>query len=517
MLNVETVDDPVLPDETPNFAGGLASYPPRGQLAPNQFYRGVNTMISKAGVLQTRRGFSYLGGAAPGGAFTSCFSLGYLDTATGVRKLLAFFGGSPASVKQFDGTTWSSAPGFTPVAGYLNCIVQGNDKLYVASHVDNMRSWDGTTFVDLGSAATDAPRCKYIVWGTNRLIAAGLNGLPDTVRFSDILDPSAGHWPANNSLRVGAGDGAPITGLAMWTKTILAVFKRSRIYLVDIDPSRTVAQFTIDEVPGSIGCVEHRTITQVGRDLWFLANDGVRTLSRVLQGEDAQVNLPLSLPIHDQLRFYQPVSGSYDEEYARAFFFRGRFFLASYSKYSGALDGTWSDGSALSVFNVNHAVWEGRWPVFTLAAVVTNFAGKTRLVLSHGQDVCYWRSEDGAAEVADDYEDDNYAGPSQPIPTVIGTRAHAFGADRNDKQPFVAEVEFDTDNTADTATVKCIPDDGAAVTLTTTLTPSGKRPLTLLHQPPCRQLALELRSTEKKLAVRAVRLAAFANTMPVGS
>lgn len=150
--------------------------------------------------------------------------------------------------------------------------------------------------------------------------------------------------------------------------------------------------------------------------------------------------------------------------------------------------------------------------------VITRFADTPRLVFGlRGGPVSYWRHDNGAPEVADDYEDDNYSGPSQPIITRIGTRGHTFGAEKNDKQPFALEVEFDTGNTADTATVKVLPDDGAAVTLSAAVTPSGKQALTLLHQPPCRALAVEVRSEAKKLAVRSVKLSAFANTMAVGT
>lgn len=516
MLNLEAKDDPPQFDNTPNFAGGLASYPPRHQLQPAQFYRGINTMLSNNGVVQTRRGHTFIGNAPSVG---TCYSLQYLETAS-IKKLLGFWTGSPTVAKQYDGTSWSNAAGWTPTVGYNICTVQGIDKLYLTNWVENVRSWDGTNFVDLGNAATDAPRCKYLVWGTNRLIAAHLASANDTVAFSDILDPSSTHWSAANRIRVGAGDGNPITGIAMFSKTILAVFKRRKIYLVNIDPAVSVSQFTIDEVPGTIGCVEHRTIVTVGRDLYFLADDGLRSLSRVLQGEDAQVNLPSSQPIHDTLRFLQPLSGSYEEEYARACYFRGRIFFTSHAQTVTTLDGNYGDAHALAVFNVVLGCWEGRWTSVPRAMTVTQFGNRAQLMMAMGSSVMYWRHEDGQSDTADDVQDDDWRGADQAIESLFLTRGHTFGSEYNDKQGLAVEIDFAEVQWAARAVsvrVRLFTDDNAAVTLADALSPVGKQVITLMHQPPGRHHAVEIYAAGGKFAVKSVRFSAFINSMPVGT
>lgn len=515
MLNNEAVDDVPVPDGTVSFTGGLAALPPRAALAPNQFRLGSNTMIEQAGhVIQTRRGFSYLGSAAP--AAGNVIGLGYLETTGGVLKRLlgAWSGGT---CQAYDGAAWGAAAGYTPVGSYFVDMVQGVDVLYVSDGTQNMHSWNGVGFTDLGNAATDPPRARFLVWGTNRLIAAGVLLAPDTVYFSNFLAAGPGNWPVINQIRVGAGNGDPITGLAMWTKTLLAVFTRTKTYIVNIDPASTVATFTIDEVPGGLGCVNHRTIAKVGTDLWFLSNDGVRSLSRVLQGADTQVGASLSLPIENLVR---AITDQYHSE-TSATFFRGRYLFAGQANYPNPPD--WPELERI-IFSYNKPVeqWEGRWlggAGFGVSCwAQTKFGGNLKLVCGGWNgNVLYWRHPDIFTETADDYEDDANSA-SQPIATRIGTRGHTFGAEMNAKQGLAVEVEFDVTSTADTATVKVNPDEGADATLSSTVVPTaGKVPLTLLHQPPFRALAVEISSTAKKLAVRSVKLSAFMNTMPVGS
>jgi len=510
MLNNDAIDDVPVPDGTPQFAGGMASFPPRNTLQPHQFRLGINTMIEQVGVLQTRRGFSYLSGLAQ--AAGSVQGLGYLETTAGVKKLLACY--SSGICKLFDGTVWNTAAGYTPLGGYFAEIVQGNDRLYVSDGTQNMRSWDGSSFTDLGNGALDAPRARFLVWGTNRLIAAGVYAAPDTVFFSNFLTAASGQWPATSQIRVGAGDGNPITGLAMWTKTLLAVFKRTKVYIVDINPTVSVSSFVIEEVPGELGCVSHRTIAKVGADLWFLSNNGVRSLGRILSGADQQVSASISLPVENRLRTLSDV-GLLNTSAA---FFRGRFLLAGYADVPEPPD--WpNSGYFLLSYNKTVEQWEGNWR--GVAAGVqscwtqTRFGGNLRLVCgTWGGDVLYWRHPETGTEVAADYQDDG-ATSGQPIATTIGTRGHVFGAEFNQKQGFALEVEFGA-STADAVTIAVNPDEGTDATLSSATVPAGKVALTLLHQPPFRALAVNLSSTAKKLAVRSVKLSAFMNTMPVG-
>jgi hypothetical protein len=508
MLNVETLDDTPASDTTPGFAGGLASFPPRAQLAANQFAAGINTMLTKAGVLQTRRGFNTYG--PNGNPNLPVRGLGYFELPSGTKQLVVAWeqAGALLALGYTDGATFWTGIGssLSHTTGESVQMAQGGDLLFLAVLGRELRTWNGTTLTTLGTGATDAPKAKFIVWGTNRLIAAGVATAPDTVYFSDILDASNGHWPANNRIRVGAGDGDPITGLIMWTKTLLVVFKRTRTFIVNCDPLATVAQFTIEEVPAKLGCTHHRTACNVGRDVWFLSDHGVRALSRVLNGEENEA-LTLSFPVADQIRLIADTS--YNA--TAAVFFKGRYLLAH--AQAGNL--------RILSFNTDHNCWEGAWDgVFPLCFERTRFGGVERLMLGEGTgQVSRWLHEDGAAENGTEFFD--YGNVA--IDTQVTTRGHGFGAELNRKQGFAVEIEFDVvpsglGNTS--VIVSVVPDEGAAVALgTVALAPgTGQRAcFTLLHQPPFRAAAFHLFAGTRKLAVRAVRATAFMQTMEVGT
>lgn len=504
MLNNEAIDDVPVPDVTPNFAGGLASYPATTQLALNQFALGVNTSVNKLGEVQTRRAFEHVGPFVAGTAAID--GLAYLDTAAGVRKLLRCRGGV---CDAWDGAAWAAAGGFAPAAGQPLEIVQVLDKLYLTNGgFNNIQSWDGAAFVALGVIGP-----KYLVSATNRLIGAGGPGLQDTVWFSNILDPVT--WNAANKLRVGAGDGDIITGVAMWTKTLLAVFKRTRIYIVNIDPAIAVGSMVIDEVPAALGCLSHRSIAKVGRDLWFLASDGtLRSLSRVLEGQEQQITGAMSLPIQNEL-------ADMTEDQAAttsATYFANRYLLSFWAPYPTQR----KIASFNTELNGGAGGWEGIWSQTAMLSpsifVRTKFAGRERLMLGDDTDgsVLSWRTGNAAsAETIFDFTDSSAV--LHAIATQVRTRGGLFGADQNLKQGFAVELEAATDQPGVTATlsVKAVPDEGAPVALQN-VSGAGKSALTLLHQPPFRALQIDVSSASGKLAVRAIRPTAFMQTMPVG-
>jgi hypothetical protein len=505
MLNNEAIDDVPVPDATPNFAAGLASYPASTQLAVNQFALGINTSVTKIGEVQTRRAFERVGAFVAGTAAID--GLAYLDTAAGVRKLLRCRGGV---CEAWDGAAWAAAGGFAPTAGKPLEIVQLLDKLYLTNGgFNSINSWDGAVFAAL---AISGP--QYLVAATNRLIGAGGTSMTDTVWFSNILDPLT--WNAANKLRVGAGDGDVITGVAMWTKNLLAVFKRTRIYIVNIDPAIAVGSMVIDEVPAGLGCLSHRSIAKVGRDLWFLASDGtVRSLSRVLEGQEQQITGAMSLPIQNELADMTEDQAAT----ACATFFANRYLLSFWSPYPTKR----KIASFNTELNGGAGGWEGIWSQTGMLNpsifVRTKFAGRERLMAADDTDgsVLSWRTGNApSAETIFDFTDSSDV--FHAITTQVRTRGCFFGADQNLKQGFAVELECSADQPGVTATVnaKAMPDEGALVTLQAGVSGSGKSALTLLHQPPFRAMQFDLSSASGKLAVRGVRPTAFMQTMPVG-
>ena len=121
---------------------------------------------------------------------------------------------------------------------------------------------------------------------TNRLFAVGTGESRNTIYASDILDPEI--WKITNSIVVGGDDGEDIVAIQPYYGFQILVFKRNKIYIVDVTPTttsssgssvfsiiNTAAEWSIQTVSNKIGCIAGRSIALVNKDVFFLANDGI--------------------------------------------------------------------------------------------------------------------------------------------------------------------------------------------------------------------------------------------------
>ncbi len=123
------------------------------------------------------------------------------------------------------------------------------------------------------SVVSAAPLSKFIVIWRNYVFAAGIRGLPNTIRYSDLSDYTT--WTAANTLSVNTNDGDVITGMRI-LKGKLYIFKRYSIHRISYLGSNPT--FQVDQILG-IGCPAHYTIKEVelggdvGTVLTFLTTD----------------------------------------------------------------------------------------------------------------------------------------------------------------------------------------------------------------------------------------------------
>ena len=145
----------------------------------------------------------------------------------------------------------------------------------------------------------DPPFGDIAVWHTNRMFTAGINNLSDTIRVSDILDPS--YWAVANSFRVGGGEGEAIVALKSWDVTNLLVYKESSTYLVQPDPAAEVANWPIQQVSDTVGCVAANTAVQGGADVWWLSKQGVVSIRRMQQETQREISAAISVPVQSYI------------------------------------------------------------------------------------------------------------------------------------------------------------------------------------------------------------------------
>jgi hypothetical protein len=152
--------------------------------------------------------------------------------------------------------------------------------------------WDGTTMVtiaSLGGAGT-APQAHTVLGAFGRLWAADTSADKVTVYFSDTL--AGGVWSGGTAGFLNLNTVWPngmdtVVALAAF-QAYLVIFGRKSILLY-ANPGTPANLSLADHVHG-VGCIARDSIQDIGTDLYFLSDTGIRTLARSLQTE----TLPLT-------------------------------------------------------------------------------------------------------------------------------------------------------------------------------------------------------------------------------
>lgn len=336
------------------------SYVKPRQLSPDQAALLQDVEVAISGAAISRRGTVTLGAAF--GA-TSIRALGFFKTSTLERPVAI----SNNTVYYWTGAAWVTAAQTVSTSSTVN-FAQGVDFLYVTDGIDLFK-WTGAAWTTLSTAGSNAtaPRgASLLTWFTNRLIVGG-SGIkneaativPDAIYLSNFLDASvwddvahAGAATKDGAqIRIGGGDGAANVALIPWQNYNLAVFKRHSVYVVVCDPTLAIADMPVQLVHGTVGCVAPRTAVQVGADIFFLSDDGVRSLQAVAASDQQhEAGVPLSFPVQD-------IINRVNWQYANtscAIFWRNLYLIAL------PLDTSQTPNYILT-YNILTEKWNGIW------------------------------------------------------------------------------------------------------------------------------------------------------------
>lgn len=417
---IEGQDEQIGFDLDATFAGGQVSRLRANLLQPGQYAFGLNGDLDRFGNFSTRRGSVRIGDALPAGVR----GLSYMDT----PALEYLYAAANGVLYRSGGGAWSSVSGYTPSASARVEMAQLVDRLFFTDGVGNVHSTDGTTVTDEGAGATDPPKCSILVSHTARLFANNV-AVPDEVLASDLLDGQT--WDKTSfSLRVGGGDGDPITALCPWQEYYLVVGKQSSIYIIVADPAESsAANWAVQKVDANVGCVAHRTMVPFGKDVWFLSRFGVHSIQRLDQGQGQQVRDPISAPIQDWIERINWDAA----DTACATVWNNRYILAV------PLDQD-TEPNHLLIYNSLNGTWSGVWTGWQPNVFARSyFNGAQRL---------NWGREDGRVMQSLDYvpeqseteasfQDDGVA-----VPTELVTRAYIHGDIFSTKIGRAVELEF---------------------------------------------------------------------------
>jgi len=359
---------------------------------------------------------------------------------------------------------------------------------------------------------------------SNRLFAVGSGADRNTLYASGILEPDV--WRTVDSIDVGGDDGETITAIQPYYDFQMIVFKPTRIYSVTVDPTAaTAAGWSIQRLSDSVGCVAGRTVVQVNRDVFFLANDGIRTVARSVADNFSSVGLPVSEPVKDVIN---RINRNYIST-CNAAFHDNRYLLAI------PLDSATTPSHVL-VYNAIFNCFEGLWDIQANRMVETNFSsgfsvngiklavGSPTGQIGHSMDY----KNESTANLNTDYQDHGSSYTSR-----ITTKAYDFDDRLSLKYGSHAEFEFYWSGSTN-ATVMLRRDTdsndvGFKTDLDTSSTAGLTLPLTLpatLSAQTVRRFADSLRSYQKwrnvrfkietgsgKLSLRSVLVAANPDTI----
>ncbi len=171
--------------------------------------------------------------------------------------------------------------GFT--ADLTTNFVQANDLLFILNGTDNVHTMDSSEAVtDEGNTNTDPPKTTFGDWAANnRLFLSGslTDSERDDVWFSNTLAPQT-FVRDTNRFRVAKGQGGKIIWIKGFKEFEMIIYKQTRIYVLNMDGTTPLTDWDVKPLSVVVGCPAGRTVHDIGNDHIFLANDGVRLLSR---------------------------------------------------------------------------------------------------------------------------------------------------------------------------------------------------------------------------------------------
>jgi hypothetical protein len=263
-----------------NFAGGNNYYLGARQIKDNESPNAVNCDFKGQTGVGNRQGYTQIGTVTD--SRDKIYGMAEFHTAALDQAIKFASNGTNVALGYSTGGAWAFETTVTLTDGYdVNCV-QAGGKLYFFNGVDDMISWNGTVTASEATEGVPALYGEYFdrrLWGVD---PANKDTLLFSVKGDDTTKPFSftnnGTSSNKGSVVAKAGAGAEITGVRNF-KNYLYIFLTDSIYR--LSTTSTVNSFTIELVTNSVGCISHRSICQVGEDLFFASDDGVYSLGEV--------------------------------------------------------------------------------------------------------------------------------------------------------------------------------------------------------------------------------------------
>jgi hypothetical protein len=238
-------------------------------------------------------------------------------------------------------------------------VVDGGSGYSAAPTVTIIGNGSGATAT--ATASPPPQNLRLLINTENRLFGVGDGDTRNTLYASDILDPAV--WDLTNSIVVNGDDGDQITAIVPYYKNRIIVFKKRRVFQVDIpNDATTAADWVVSIISNNTGCVAAGTAVQVSSDILFLSDNGIRSLVRSVADDFSSVGVPISEIVKDVIQSINTDS----IRISTAIYYDNRYFLAVPTGSSNVND-------TLIVYNTVLGAFEGTWSPRIMQFTLTNF------------------------------------------------------------------------------------------------------------------------------------------------
>jgi len=309
---------------------------------------------------------------------------------------------------------------------------------------------------------------KYPTWAFARLIVAMANNL----YVSNILSPEV--WnPVLQSVTLDPVASDEITGLVIWQRQTLAVFRNGSTWIIETGPNLDVVDWEINRASATVGCCSHGTIVQCGVDVFFLSETGrgVYALSQVPTSDQMGVWQPISAPIK---RYIDRINWAQADQ-ARATYWKDLYIL------SVPIDDS-PFNNAVFAYSVTLNAWQGVWTYdFDGDGVGYGFRDSARDRTNPAETLLLYGTIDGFISEQSYPTDRQYWELKTdnvtriPMKSRVLTRSFTFSETINQIQPHTAMVQFLESN--DPVDVTVISD--RTIKLRKVSTPTGQQGLSI--------------------------------------
>ena len=303
----------------PGFAGINTQDAPLSQ-EPTFAAVADNCVIDKEGRIAARKGYAMVStnGAAVLGTSDGIETVGEYVSATGTATVL-----SAGNNKIFTGTTTlvDATPAaytitdnnwkFVPFNDHLYMFQRGYEPLVYSEHAGVVEKMSAHTH-----ATGIPPEGHECLAAFGRLWVADFDGDKSTIYWSDLLNGSGWTGGSTGSIditKVWPTGYDTIVALAAHNGFLIIFGRNSIIVYAGADTPSTM---TLSDTISNIGCVSRDAVVSTGKDLIFLDDSGLRSLSRTIQEKSAPIG-DVSKNVNNDIKsLYAAETGSIKMHYS---------------------------------------------------------------------------------------------------------------------------------------------------------------------------------------------------------